>query len=438
MLPNILKARVTRLKFAAFITYFLLVLSSGAIFANDVDRATNKRDSIKDTIVSSAITNNTEDTKRIENIKHIENTENIKNTKTAKGNVNNKSAEVDIDSVSINNQTTTATEVTTATNIKDTKIPERPKNPSVLKEATQGGVNQINSIAGTDHKVSTDSKIEETKEIKEAKKAKIIEEAKIAEEAKAVVAAAEEGKIEETKKTNLTKEGRRTAMDADPLSKTIKIANARDGVMEKFFADNEQINVILSNRDINRVLVSGDKIQSINGPAGLYTAKNDAIGSGYISLYGDTTFTIFVSTVKGHNFSLLVSPRSVAGRTIILTPTTPSVLTSRFEETENYQKVLVTLITSMINNEAIEDYAYSEAKGSKKIPFYGIADIKPIAFYSGSHLVGIISELKNRSKAPIILKPSYFYKPGVRAVALSCQTIAPSEIGLLYQVISRE
>ena len=91
----------------------------------------------------------------------------------------------------------------------------------------------------------------------------------------------------------------------------------------------------------------------------------------------------------------------------------------------------------MINNEALEDYAYGETKGSKKTDFYGIADIKPIAFYSGSHLVGIVSELKSKSKTPIALKPSYFYRPGIRAVALSCQTIAPSETGLLYQVVGR-
>ena len=429
MLPNILKAKATRLKVAAFIVYFLLMLSPSAVFANDVDKTTNKKESIKENAATSVIINN------IENTKRIENTENIKSTKTAKDSVDNKSAEVDIDSVSITNQTTTTTRVTTATNTKDTKIAERPKNPKALQENVQS-INKIHGVDGTDHKVPIKSN-EETKKIKEAKKTKVTEEAKIAEEAKAVVAVEEE-KIKETKKTNLTKEGRRIAMDADPLPKTIKTANARDGVIERFFADNEQINVVLSNRDINRLLVSGDRIQSINGPAGLYTAKNDAIGSGYISLYGDTTFTIFVSTVKGHNFSLLVSPRSVAGRTVILNSTTPSVLTARFEETESYQKVLVSLITSMINNEAIEDYAYSEAKGSKETRFYGIADIKPIAFYGGSHLVGIISELKNRSKAPITLKPSYFYKPGVRAIALSCQRITPSEIGLLYQVISRE
>jgi conjugal transfer pilus assembly protein TraK len=239
------------------------------------------------------------------------------------------------------------------------------------------------------------------------------------------------GDIDTAKNSKFTKE---------KVVKKSKTTKAIDGVIEKSFADNEQINVVLSNRDINRVLVKGDKIQSVNGPTGLYMAKNDALGSAYISTYGESTFTVFVSTSKGHNFSLLVMPRATPGRTIILEPTTPSLLTARFEETESYQKVLVTFIKAMINNEMGEDYTYEEEKSkkSKKIDFYGVADIKQIASYSGSHLLGIVSEIKNKTKNPITLKPSYFYQPGVRAVALSNQTIAPSAVGLLYQVISRD
>ncbi|CAL7962420.1 conjugal transfer pilus assembly protein TraK [Gammaproteobacteria bacterium] len=233
-------------------------------------------------------------------------------------------------------------------------------------------------------------------------------------------------KIQDTKKIKA----------AEVVSKNITIS----GTKEISFADNEQLTVFLSNRDINRILVQGDKIQSINGPTGLYTAKNDTSGSAYISLYGDTTFTIFISTVKGHNFSLLVNPKSVAGKTIILIPTTPSSFVANFGETESYQRILVTLISSMINNEALEDYSYSkksEVKKFKKTDFYGIADVKPIAFYNGSHLAGIVSEIRNKSRKPITLKPSYFYKSGVRAITLSSQTLAPTETCLLYQVVSR-
>jgi len=252
-----------------------------------------------------------------------------------------------------------------------------------------------------------------------------------------------EHKAETTEKVEKTQESKENIKSSTVIShkqNTAKTSSNSSSVKEIPFADNEQINVFLSNRDINRILVKGDKIQGINGPTGLYTAKNDATGSAYISLYGDITFTIFASTLKGHNFSLLVTPRSIPGKTIILEPTTPSFLTGRVEEEDSYQKTLIALISNMINAEPSEDYAYlsaSQAKGNKKTNFYDIAYIKPIAFYSGTHLLGITSEIKNRTRKPIVLKPSYFYRSGVRAVALSQETIAPFATGLLYQVVSQ-
>ena len=254
-------------------------------------------------------------------------------------------------------------------------------------------------------------------------------------------------KTSSSDKSNDAKE-KKEAIEAKEIKEITEIT-------EKSFMDNEQIKIVLSNRDINRILVKGDKIQSINGPTGLYTAKNDFWGSVYISLYGENRFTVFVSTVKGHSFSLLVTPRAIPGKTVILDPT--SFLIDHPEAIDGYQQMLINLITSMINAELPEDYLYSEAKKYKgsnkvkkirKINFYNLAEIRPIAFYSGSSLLGVVSEIKNKTNNPIILKPSYFYhfyysynlhhghQPRVRAAALSHQVIAPGGVGLLYQVLS--
>lgn len=231
---------------------------------------------------------------------------------------------------------------------------------------------------------------------------------------------------------------------------TKKAAAIDASVKEIPFADNEQIRAALSNRDINRVFVTGDKIKTIHGPTGLYTAKNDPsdpFGSAYISIYSDTSFTIFLATVKGHNFSLLVTPKTMPGRTVILEPTTPSLLSNSQAETDSYQKTLVDLMNNMINLEPLEDYEYfsiSEAKKQKwiknikKTSFYNIADVDPIAFYRGEKLSGIISKIRNKTKNPIALKPSYFYQSGVRAVALSQQIISPMDACWLYQIVGQD
>jgi type-F conjugative transfer system secretin TraK len=224
-------------------------------------------------------------------------------------------------------------------------------------------------------------------------------------------------------------------------------------VKEIQFADNEQIRIALSNRDINRVFVTGDKIKTIQGPTGLYTAKNDsfdASGSAYISIYGETSFTMFMSTVKSHNFSLLVIPKTAPGRTVVLEPTTPTLLANTRAEVDDYQKTLIDLISNMINLEPSEDYEYfsiseakkhkwiKNAKEIKKTNFYNVADITPVAFYRGEKLSGILSKIRNRTRNPLVLKPSYFYQSEVKAVALSLQTIPPLESCWLYQIVGQD
>ena len=191
-------------------------------------------------------------------------------------------------------------------------------------------------------------------------------------------------------------------------------------VKETPFADNEQIKIILSNRDINRISVIGDKIKAIHGPTGLYTAKNDSSdpsGSVYVSIYSNKSFTIFLTTIKGHNFSLLVTPKVAPGKTLILEPTTPSFFINNPAKADDHQKTLVDLMKNMINLEPSEEYAYIPAGKAKKYKwisstkrknFYNIAYIKPIAFYRGENLLGIVSSIKNRTRSPLILKPSYF------------------------------
>ncbi len=228
------------------------------------------------------------------------------------------------------------------------------------------------------------------------------------------------------------------------------------GVKEMRFSDNEQIKVTLSNRDINRILVTGDKIKTIHGPTGLYTAKNDSsdpFGSAYITIYGDISFTIFLATLKGHNFSLLVTPKTTPGKTVILEPTTPILLANNSTEkteVDGYQKTLIDLINNMINLEPVEDYEYfsiNEAKKHKwikdvkkisKTNFYNVADVTPVAFYRGEKLSGIISKIRNKTRNPLILKPSYFYQPGVKAIALSLQTIPSLEGCWLYQIVEQD
>lgn len=207
------------------------------------------------------------------------------------------------------------------------------------------------------------------------------------------------------------------------------------GVTTISFTNNQRLNVALSNKDINRIIVRGDKIQSINGPSGYYSAKNDQQGAAYINTVGESPFTLFISTLKGHSVSLLVHPSQLSGKTVILIPNSqPEV---RWEQSDSYQKSLAALMSHMLNNTETDDYDVRLIKSVKVRNFYNIAEVKTLAIYDGSYLYGTISEIKSISKKPITIKPSYFYESGVRAVALSEQTIPQGSSSLMYRIIGK-
>jgi conjugal transfer pilus assembly protein TraK len=255
----------------------------------------------------------------------------------------------------------------------------------------------------------------------------------------------EQAKIKTSKKRSKKATSRKenedvTAIDWNSSSNTTihennKKAKTIPGVKTLSFTSNERLNITLSNKDINRISVKGDKIQTINGPSGLYSAKNDQQGAVYINTFGETPFTVFLSTLKGHSLSLLISPNQSSGKTIVLIPA--SQPGTHWEGTDSYQKTLITLISHMINNAETDEYDYRELKKAKIRNFYAVAEVKTLAVYDGSYLYGTISEIKNKTKGPLTLKPSYFYEPGVRAVALLHQTIPGGSTSLIYRVIGR-
>lgn len=223
-------------------------------------------------------------------------------------------------------------------------------------------------------------------------------------------------------------------------SKTVKnrTTGVRNSAKTISFADNEQISVVLSKVDINRIAIQNDKILSLNGPTGLYTAKNDSDGAAYITLYSDTPFTLYVTTVGGHSLSLFIVPTATVGKTIVFIPTSLPKIADTQEDVSSYQQNLITLMNAMLNKNSLEDYAYREVKKAKSQDFLGLATLTPIANYSGAIQDGIIYKVENKTSRSITFNPANFYQTGVKAIALSQQMLAPHDTGLLYEIVSKE
>ena len=79
------------------------------------------------------------------------------------------------------------------------------------------------------------------------------------------------------------------------------------------FDDNDTIPIKLSSLNLNRLVVEGDKISALSCPIGFCTtkgSKKDKSGSITVKLNIALPFTAHVSTTKGRNFALFITPKA--------------------------------------------------------------------------------------------------------------------------------
>jgi len=224
-----------------------------------------------------------------------------------------------------------------------------------------------------------------------------------------------------------------------PLS--IKIANDR------------QVTIDLSSADINRLFVKSDKITRVTAPNNRVVAHNDQSGSIYMNVLGKTPFTAFVTTQKGRHFSLLIVPKNEPGVTVRFIPETPlpvhyrkhSRSAKHFEQSTPYEKTLVDLLRDTLLQTVPPGYSSISPKAFAEIPAFRVPlyvsqrkalSVKVVRGFLGGALAVRVLEIKNNTHHAIALNARDFYRPGVRAVAISKETVPAHRSTRIFEVIS--
>ena len=218
-------------------------------------------------------------------------------------------------------------------------------------------------------------------------------------------------------------------------------------------ANDQQAQINLSNEDINRVFVQGDKISRFNAPNRRLVAHNDQSGSIYMNVYGKTPFTAFVTTQKGRHFSLLIIPKSKPGVTVRFIPTSPafshyvnhSRSAKRFEQSTPYEKTLINLLRDTLLQKTPAGYSAISASNFSSIPIFKVSKYcnkqkllseQVVAGFLGGELAVRVIKISNTSNHTISLYANDFYRPGVRAVAIAHDMIPARQSTDVYEVIS--
>ena len=205
--------------------------------------------------------------------------------------------------------------------------------------------------------------------------------------------------------------------------------------------DNETVTVKISSLDITRIIVQNDRIKSLKGIRGAYTRENDENnGEVYLqptAAYQNAAFTVLIETEKNRHFTLLLTPVSVPGGTLMLVPKgVDRQEAARFEQAADYQTTLSQLVKAMATDAMPEGYSISQVDNKTLYHFGNIATLRLKTIYKGLHFEGQIYELTNTQSYPIHLNEKQFFKQGTSAISLESIIVAPHGKVKLIRVVS--
>lgn len=217
----------------------------------------------------------------------------------------------------------------------------------------------------------------------------------------------------------------------------LRAASAPAGIP---FENDASFTVTLSNTNPNKVIIDGELITSISGPAGAYDQSNTQDGALLLSPLVGQNFTVFLQTASGAAVSLNVQPKPGTGRTLRFTPVSPPTRhnddAKAWEEGQSYEKTLVSLSRAVLRGEVPDDFSeYPVSRMTRYAPTLAV-QLTPERQFVGSHLRVVRFRLKNPGYVTVSLRERDFWQKGVRGVMLSARQLYAGGEGYAWVIFS--
>lgn len=226
------------------------------------------------------------------------------------------------------------------------------------------------------------------------------------------------------------------------------ISMAAQPPIEMMFSNNDQLKITLSNTDLNKVLISGDRIISVDGVRGSYSAKDTADGGILVAPAMTTRAegrTLYIETEFGRAVSLKFTTMSAPGKTYELHPASPprvvNDLPKAWEEEGPYLSVITELFRAVLAGNIPENYievAVDAQQSQPSMQPYLPFKITRKRILVGFHLAVTEYQVENPSQLKLNLPAENFYMPGVRAAAVSTKALAGRGVAKLWLVTKTE
>ena len=192
----------------------------------------------------------------------------------------------------------------------------------------------------------------------------------------------------------------------------------------------------ISQKDMNRIGVDGDRIAQVFGRSGNIAIETDNTqGQLFIKPMGNGRHPISLTliTESGLIQDLLLLPLDIPAETIVLKALKKMQNLPHLTNQSLFQNDIKDLVKAMVEGKEIP--GYEKKSVSKKIPVWKDVKLLQRTIYQGTQFQGLVLELKNLSGSLMYLhEKNFFFDKNFVAVGLGCFELQPEETTLVWVV----
>ena len=220
--------------------------------------------------------------------------------------------------------------------------------------------------------------------------------------------------------------------------------------------DNEEVEVVISKYNINRLKIFNDRIKDIRVNSNELIIETDKI-SGEIYLkpvYGKDKIDIFLKTENGFTYKLILKVKDISSQQIFINRqdftlqnyATADILRREklklinenlyFNFEDDYKLSAINLIRAMSSNVILKEFNIVDRDYNRLLKYdnFKVEWLYSYIKNDQSGISGEIAKITNTSSKKISLKEEMFFRKGIRAVRLEKFELEPKEECLLFFV----
>lgn len=196
------------------------------------------------------------------------------------------------------------------------------------------------------------------------------------------------------------------------------------------------LNTLISDQELTRFSIQGDRIQTVHGLSGRYQVTTDEVqGDIYLKAENESAdgFSVFLTTEHGRHVILQLSPKPIPSDAVVITLSEPHIAPSLTHEDQ-----LIQLMKQIMDAQTPNGYTTKKVESTPLDLMEKKATIALLEELSNDLKSIQIFGLRNMTDAPLELKETDFFAPHTQAIACDKRILKPHGFSKIFRIVGHD